>query len=499
MLSISEIKRFIDDDATSDKKRFAKIGQRYYEADHDILKYRIFYYDADGVLKEDTIRANNKICHPFFTELSDQLVSYMLSAKENPIRAKEKAEGLQDYLDEYFDEDFWAEISDLISGAYNKGYEYIYAKKNADDRLAFECADSIGVIEVRAKDTDDHCEYVIYWYIDRIEKGKKKIKRIQVWDKDQTYFYVQSGDTGKIELDDSEELNPRPHVVFTDEKSGKRMGESLGFIPFWRLDNNKKQFSGIKPIKGIIDDYDMMQCGLSNNLQDFDTPVYMVAGFDGHSDDELGELFQNVKTKKIVGVEQGGGIDIKTIDVPYQARKTKADEDEKNIYRFGMGLNTLGLKDTASTTNLAIQAAYSLLEMKAHKLETRLKSLLKNIIKVVLDEINAANDTDYRPADVTFNFERNIMVNEGENATIALTKAQTRQVEVTTILNVAAQVGDEQTLKAICDVMDWPYDDIKAAVDKLKEEQSTLAAMQSLEGVAVDDDTLEGGAVEGAE
>ena len=123
---------------------------------------------------EDTTRSNIKISHPFFTELSDQLSAYMLSFKENPIRAKEAVEGLQDYLDEYFDDDFYTEISELITGAYNKGFEYIYAYKNAEGRLAFQCADSLGVIEVRAKDTDDECEYFIYWYIDRIDKGKKK-------------------------------------------------------------------------------------------------------------------------------------------------------------------------------------------------------------------------------------------------------------------------------------------------------------------------------------
>lgn len=105
MLTEAEIKRFIDNDSSSEKKRFAEVGQRYYEANHDILKSRLFYYNADGNLVEDTTRSNIKISHPFFTELSDQLSAYMLSFKENPIRAKEAVEGLQDYLDEYFDDD----------------------------------------------------------------------------------------------------------------------------------------------------------------------------------------------------------------------------------------------------------------------------------------------------------------------------------------------------------------------------------------------------------
>ena len=43
MLSEAEIKRFIEEDATSEKKLLAKEGQRYYEGEHDIKDYRMFY------------------------------------------------------------------------------------------------------------------------------------------------------------------------------------------------------------------------------------------------------------------------------------------------------------------------------------------------------------------------------------------------------------------------------------------------------------------------
>lgn len=476
MLTITEIKRLIDDDATSEKKRQAAEGQRYYDAEHDILNCRFFYYNNDGELVEDKYRANNRICHPFFTELSDQLTSYMLSFDENPIRAKEKVEGLQDHLDRYFDADFWAETSELLSGAYNKGFEYLYAFKNAENRLTFECADSLGVVEVRAKDTDDGCKYIIYWYVERVAKDNKKVKKIQVWSDSETHYFEQV-DNGDIVKDEDVEVNPRPHVVYTDDKTGKKMGFPLGYIPFWRLDYNRKQRSGLSPIKGLIDDYDMMQCGLSNNLADFDTPLHVVRGFQG---DDLDELQTNLKTKKIVGVDEEGGIDIKTVDVPYQARQAKAADDEKNIYRFGMGFNTAGLKDTTATTNLAIKAAYALLDMKADKLEIRLKRLLKDIIKIVIAEINAENGTDYQLSDVEIVFVRSTLTNDTENLANEKVKADTEQVKVNTILNVAASVGDDQTLKAICEVMDWDFKEIQSQVANMKEEPDTTAAQNVL-------------------
>ena len=488
MLSVGEIKRIIDNDKASNKKEYASIGQRYYDAEHDILDYKLYYFNADGNLVEDKTRSNIKISHPFFTELADQLSSYLLSFEENPIRANDNVEGLQDYLDEYFDEEFWAEIDELITGTYTKGFEYLYAFKNEDDRLTFMCADSMGVIEVRKEDTDDKCEYIIYWYKDRTDKDDDEIIKIQVWNDKETHYFVQETETGNIKKDKSVEINPRPHVVYTDEKTGKRMGYPLGYIPFWRLDNNKKQYSGLKPIKELIDDYDLHACSLSNNLKDFDTPLHLVKGFHG---DNLDELQTNLKTKKIIGVDEGGGIDVKTVDIPYQARVTKLELDEKNIYRFACGLNTAGLKDTTATTNIAIKAAYSLLELKANKMETRLKKMLKQILKVVIAEINEKNETDFQLSQIKFKFDRSIMTNDTENIANDRIKAEIKQIQVNTILNVAANIGDEEALKAICEVLDLDFKELKGQLEKMQEEQNLAQAQNALEGAIVEEPVVE--------
>lgn len=488
MLTIDEIKRFIEDDLASDKKHRARIGQRYYEAEHDILQYRMFYYDADGILREDTTRSNNRICHPFFTELVDQLAAYVLSFEENPIRAKDTADGLQDKLDLYFDDEFWSEIQELITGTNAKGFEYLYAFKNADDRLTFKCADSMGVVEVRAKDTDSKCEYVIYWYVERVGKDKQLIKRIEVYDKDQIWFYNQVDD-GDIELDEDEPFNPMPNILWKDQSTGSHYGDSLGFIPFWRLDNCRKQASSLLPIKALIDDYDLMECGLSNNLQDFDKPIHLVRGFDG---DNLDELQQNIMTKKVLGVDDGGGLDIMTVDVPYQARVTKAIEDEKNIYRFGMGFNSSQVGD-GNITNVVIRSRYTLLDLKANKLIKRLKRFLKGIIRVVLDEINRQNKTDYQYSDVIVDFRPVIPTNEQENAQIALIEAQTEQVKINNVLAAATVIGDEETLKAICAILDLDYDELKGQLQALNEAQNTMEAQSLLESVVTDEQQTEVG------
>ena len=460
MLTISEIKTFLDNDAASTKKQLARTGQNYYEGKHDILNYRIFFVDANGQLQEDRYRSNIKIAHPFFKILADQEAQYILSGNDGIF--KSDIPELQSELDIYFNsnDDFNAELYDAIKDGIVKGFAYLYAYKDAEGKTAFQCADSIGVVEVEARFASDKQAHILLWYVDRIDKDGKKITRIQDWDSAQTYFYIREGD-GKIISDDSAELNPRPHVIYRKDGDKATYYDGLGYIPFFRLDNNKKQLSDLFSVKDQIDSYDLMNCGLANNIQDTNEALYVVKGFSG---DNLDELMLNIKAKKHIGVDEDGDVEIRTIDIPYEARKIKMEIDEKNIFRFGLGVNTEALKDTSATVSVAIKSAYANLDLKCNGFTIELKKFLRKPLKVVLDEINETNGTDYRMKDVYFNLEREIITNAQENAQIALTEAQTQQTRITTLLSLATHLGNELLMQNICETLELDYDDLK---DKL--------------------------------
>ncbi len=473
MLKIEEIKSLIENDITSERKRLARIGDNYYNGKHDISNYRIFYYDSDGNLKEDTHRSNIKISHPFFTELVDQCIQYMFSEDDF---VKSDIPELQEELDKYFGSDFISELVDTGTDAKAKGFGYMYAYKSNNGRTKFLSADSMNVVEVRETETDDNCKYVIYWYVERVGKNHEPIKRIQVWDENYVYYYVQDGE-GTIIIDDSVERNPRPHIIY--EKKDGEYGASLGYIPFFKLKNNRYEKSDVFTVKGLIDDYDLMACGLSNNIQDFDFPIYAVSGFQG---DNLDELIQNFRTKKTVALADGGNIDVKTINIPYQARVSKLELDEKNIYRFGMGFNSAQLGD-GNITNVVIKSRYALLDLKCNKFEKQLRAFMDKLVQVALDEINSTGEeTSYSLKDVYYDFEREVMTNASDNAQIKKVEADTRQVEINTLLNIAQNFDKETILKLICEQLDINYEDIK---DKLPKSEMELneEAQKLLDGV----------------
>lgn len=149
MLTIEEIKRFIDSDKSSEKKQRAQKGLRYYEGEHDIKSYKMYYIDGDGKLQEDKMRSNIKIPHPFFTELVDQQVQYMLSSDKPFMRSDD--EKLQALLDDYFGDEFKTELQECLTGCIAKGFENMYAYKSESGKSRFMTADSMGVVEVRER------------------------------------------------------------------------------------------------------------------------------------------------------------------------------------------------------------------------------------------------------------------------------------------------------------------------------------------------------------
>lgn len=477
MLKITEIKQFMDEDFSSTRKVQARKGLRYYEAHHDIEDYRVYYVNDKGDLVEDTTRSNITISHPFFTEHVDQCSQYMLSGDDYIV--KSDIPELQAELNKYFDDEFMMELNDLITYTKIEGDSFLYRFIDDEMKTRFKFADGLNVVEVPAKYASDKMDHVIYYYYYKTEKDKDIIK-IQVWDKDKVFYYKMID--SQITKDTDEKLNPKPHVIY--EEDGQKYYDAFGDVPFIRLDNNRKRTSDLFVIKDLIDDYDLMACGLSNNLQDVAEGIYVVKGWQGN---DLDELTRNVKVKKQVSVGEGGDLDIKTIQVPYQARVAKMEQDEKNIYRFGMALNT-SLIGEGNATNYILKSRYALLEMKCKKLESNLKRMMKKIIKIIIDEINTNLNKQYKYSDVWVEFKREVMTNAMDNAQIEQVKAQTEQVKVNTLLALAQTLDNETIVKEICTALDIDYSMIKDKLPKPQTiEEQVEMANQDLENMIGDE------------
>ena len=453
----SILSRFIDDAVKTDRqspiKEKMSEGLKYYDYKHDILKFRLFYYNEDGKLVEETNRSNIKIPHAFFTEQVDQKVQYLLS---NPVEFETADTELKTYLEEYIDDDFQLMLQEMVEGASKKAYEFAYVYRATSGKLLFKVADSRKVVVIY----DDMNEVIaiIRYYDTDITKDNRKVTvtKAELWDTEKTWFFVSSSDyNNRFILDNSQEINPRYHQVVTDN-DGKLLGKGFGYIPFLKLSNNKNEKTDLEPIKALIDDYDLMACALSNNLVDFDHPIYAVKGY---GKDNLDELVTNLRTKKTVGVSQEGGIDVKTVDIPVTARKTKLETDKEAIYKFGMAFDSSQVGD-GNITNIVIKSRYSLLDLKCNKTEIRLRAFIKQLLDIIIQDINERYQKSFTRQQIEVVITRSTMINQSDNAEVEKLEAETKGQLIQNLLDVAPYLDDESLLKKICAVQELDYEEV---------------------------------------
>ncbi len=453
----SVLSRFIDDAVKTDRqspiKEKMSEGIKYYDYKHDILKFRLFYYNDDGKFVEETNRSNIKIPHAFFTEQVDQKVQYLLS---NPVEFETADTELKTYLEEYIDDDFQLMLQEMVEGASKKAYEFAYVYRATSGKLLFKVADSRKVIVIY----DDMNEVIaiIRYYDTDITKDNRKVTvtKAELWDTEKTWFFVSSSDyNNRFILDESQEINPRFHQVVEDS-DGNLLGKGFGYIPFLKLSNNKNEKTDLEPIKALIDDYDLMACALSNNLVDFDHPIYAVKGYQS---DNLDTLVTNLRTKKTVGVSQDGGIDVKTVDIPVTARKTKLETDKEAIYKFGMAFDSSQVGD-GNITNIVIKSRYSLLDLKCNKTEIRLRAFIKQLLDIIIQDINDRYHKSFKRQQVVVVITRSTLINQTDSADTEKVEAETKGQLIQNLLDVAPYLDDESLLKKICAVQDLDYDEV---------------------------------------
>ena len=451
MLTTSEILAAINNEFNSKKYQLAKKGLRYYEGDHDILDYKIYYIDQDGMAVEDNTKSNIKISHAYLTELINQKVSYFHNIKKDFVFSD--IPELQAALKERFDDEFFAELVDVLKYGSAEGWSYLYRYLDEEGKSRFNFAEGLGVCEIPSHIASDEMAHIIYCYVEKI-KDNKKLEAVLDYTNESVTYYKKTGNS--LMLDDRYKINPRPLILSQPDENGAIYYDQFKRIPFYRFSNNKKEFSDLKPIKGLIDDADMMACSLSNNLQDLSEGIYMVKNYQGTNAEEF---IQNVKAKKYVGVGADGDFDVKTFDIPYDARKVKLEIDKEGIYKFGQGFDSSKVGD-GNLTNVVIKSRYSELDMKVNDLEIQVRKFLKPIIKDVIDEINKELKTNYKYSDVYVEFERATIINEQETVQNNLTKAQQRQIDINNILSLNSILPEEEIRKEICRILELNYEDI---------------------------------------
>lgn len=430
-IQTDQIQNLIDDNLASEFKRDMADSVRYYNCQHDILGY-IRKYFRDGELQENKSKANNKIVHPFHTNLVNQKADYICrnpltmgiaGEKNGEAEAVSYRSKLIDILNERFDD----VVYDWVLGAGQKGFEAVHFYIDPNGELKYCIVPAEQIIPIYDTQYNNELQYVIRFYgVDYIGSKGEKIKRYKVewWSRTNVEYFEQTED-GSFIHDGNYAINPYPHWVSSFVIGGEEketVAHSWGRVPFVLLWNNSRMTTDLKPIKTLIDAYDKVKSGWMNDIDDFQELIYVVKGLANASQEfsagmtELGMFIKNIKEDGAVAVEEDGDVTTLRAEIPVEAKEKFLALTTAEIFYFGEGISlsekTLGVSHAPS--GVALKFLYLPLDMKADRLILKLKSALKDFVWFVTKFINDRDQSNFDYNKVTFTVNKSMLFSESE-------------------------------------------------------------------------------------
>lgn len=400
---LHEVKAWND----STQRKMMLEGQRYYEVEQDILKEKRMVVGEGGLLEEATNIANNKLVHGFIRKLVNQKVGYLLSL---PFSIQTDNDEYQKALGEYFNKKFYRSFQNIGKESINKGKAWMHIYYDEQGAFKLKRIPSEEIIPFW-KDSD-HTELasVIRAYEIEVWVGreKKTIEKIEVWDATGVYRYVM--EKGKLIPDVEAGDSFSPHL--SAESNGEAQGVNWQRVPFVCFKYNDEEIPIIKILKSLIDDYDKQKSNNANNIEDLPSGgIYVVKNYDGL---DLGEFRRNLSVFRAAKVAGDGGLEYIATKIDTEAYKTHQDQNRKDIYELGGGVDTQSEHLGGDKSGIALKFLYADLDMDANMIETEFQAALEQLKWFIDQDIANRTGADYSDENVDFIFNRDIIINESE-------------------------------------------------------------------------------------
>jgi len=431
----------------AEKRKWMLTGERYYRNKTDVLDRERTAIGANGAKEQVGNLANNKLANGFVRKLVDQKVGYLLA---KPLSIQTDDDKYQKLLTEYFSKNMLRLLQNIGKEAVNKGIAWLHVFYDEDGALSFKKIPSEQIIPLWKDADHTELDAVIRVYEVDVYEGLRRttVTKVEWWDTNGVRRYVlQNGLVPDVEAGAE---STHFSVLGIGESEQGMNWERVPFIA-WKY--NEEEQPLVELIKSLVDDYDSRKSDNANNLEDLPNSIYVVKGYGGT---EAGEIRKNLSAFRIIKIDDpdgNAGVDTISLEIDTEAYKTHMDQNRRDIYEFGRGVDTQSEKFGGDKSGVALSFLYADLDMDANIIETEFQASLEQMRWFI--DVHLANTigTDYSEMTVDFIFNRDILINE----TDAITNAK----------NSVGIISDETI------VANHPWvTDTRAELDRLEKQRS---------------------------
>lgn len=439
-LSSKAIKSLIDGFRFSETYKDMIDGEKYFRIKNDILnrklnEYSIYDRDTRQTIKKiNPNRSDEHLPHSFYKKQVNQkklyvcgkpiTISYNLPVDGNKKTEEHKKleKKVTNLVWDKLGYDFEKLLKNRIVEASNAGRAWIHPNYR-DGKLVFEKYASKECIPIYDTETESYLVGFIHFYkIQDLEQEEDRIY-VEYWDEKEVRYYIETKQ--KEETVFVEDVSrPRMNCHYTREIYDNALNtlvkvEKLnwGRVPFIEIENNEEKESDLKPIKNLIDAYDLINSNYVNTIEDLKEIVWLINGYGA---EDLLAFIENLKVNGVARTnDMMGKIDAKLLDIPYEARQALLKLLKELIYEFGRAVDTSN-KDLVGTapSGVSLEFLYTDLDLKADDIITSAKVAIYEILWYVLQDLKAEGKilSDINEWDFRIEFNKSRIFNEIEKA-----------------------------------------------------------------------------------
>lgn len=403
------IKIYIAEFNTSKERKLMTKGENYYKVENDILNRKMYRYENEQPVEDET-KANNRLSHGFMKTLVDDKVNYLLL---KPYTLTCEDESYLSKVEETLGNRFQKRLSQLGIEASNKGIAWLHVYINSEGHFKMLKIPSEQIIPIWTDNDHEELQALIRYYDVESYEGKEKkyITKIEYWTHANVDYYVmQEGEVildAEVYLDESNAYNG--HFKINDTPS------SWGRIPFIYFKNNDYELPDLQFVKTLIDNYDLTRSDVANLLEEIKNIIYILKGYGGES---LAEFVRDLAYYKgiLIDPDDGAGVDRIENNINIDAAKEHYNTLKKDIFDFGQGVDKNSDKLGNNQSGIALKFIYSGLDLKCNALEGWFKWGFEELIRFINIYLEITKQS-VSGEEITIVFNRDIAINESQAIT----------------------------------------------------------------------------------
>ena len=438
-------------DINDPKKQFMKTADEYMKVENSVITSRkkmmmLFDENENPYVKPDLSKANEKARHSYLQELINQCTNYLTS---KPMKIDYKgniSDAIKNQIDDelYKKNNFLSFIQDNIDNLQLYGKTYFRIVKNELGENRFIIFDPKEII-MFYDDFDEPILAIRYYTKTELTEvnNKKTFEKVQygeIYDKDYKETWKKTK-KGQWEKGDREYVYAKKQT-FINAETKEVMAETVEpmdnqVFPIIEWKFNKECVPTLSNIKDFIDLQDINLSDLANNVEDIQEAIWILENYNGQN---LQEFMEDLKVKKAIKVGVGGSAHSETVQIPIEARTKLYELCDKNIYKFGFGINFSERDSLGNATGVALKWSYAPLEQKANSIENNGQEPLNNFFNILFRLLGI----DYDSNDLEFVFDRTMIANEQEQtSTVMSASSQLSQKTILSNLPMVKDVDEE--------------------------------------------------------